>query len=71
MLIHTSAKDFNSFGFIESAVQVIGYRAGQPLVGIWAGLAKCLPRELPNLAVKVVDVQDTAPEAVAATVLSG
>jgi NAD(P)-dependent dehydrogenase (short-subunit alcohol dehydrogenase family) len=29
---------------------------GQPLGGIWAGFAKCLPRELPNLAVKVVDV---------------
>ncbi len=52
---------------------LMGYRdagAGQPLGGIWAGLAKCLPRELPNLAVKVVDVQDTAPGAVAATVLA-
>ena len=52
---------------------LMGYRdggAGQPLGGIWAGLAKCLPRELPNLAVKVVDVQDTAPQAVAAAVLA-
>ncbi len=52
---------------------LMGYRdagAGQPLGGIWAGLAKCLPRELPNLAIKVVDVQDTAPEAVAAAVLA-
>ncbi|TDE48499.1 SDR family NAD(P)-dependent oxidoreductase [Nonomuraea mesophila] len=29
---------------------------GSPLGGIWAGFAKCLPRELPNLAVKVLDV---------------
>jgi NAD(P)-dependent dehydrogenase (short-subunit alcohol dehydrogenase family) len=34
--------------------------AGQPLGGIWAGFAKCLPRELPNLAVKVVDVDPAA-----------
>ncbi|QUQ63904.1 SDR family NAD(P)-dependent oxidoreductase [Kutzneria sp. CA-103260] len=42
---------------------LMGYRdagQGQPLGGIWAGLAKCLPRELPTLAVKVVDVDDLA-----------
>ncbi|MGB3439105.1 MAG: SDR family NAD(P)-dependent oxidoreductase [Actinophytocola sp.] len=50
---------------------LMGYRdagAGQPLGGIWAGFAKCLPRELPNLAVKVVDVDRTDPDSVAATV---
>lgn len=40
----------------------------QPLGGIWAGLAKCLPRELPNLAVKVIDVDRVAPVALARTV---
>ena len=52
---------------------LMGYRdagAGQPLGGIWAGFAKCLPRELPNLAVKVVDVEDLAPDAVAGVVLT-
>lgn len=50
---------------------LMGYRdagAGQPLGGIWAGFAKCLPRELPNLAVKVVDVDRTEPDSVAAAV---
>ncbi len=52
---------------------LMGYRGsghGQPLGGVWAGFAKCLPRELPNLAVKVVDVDDTTPAAVAAVVLA-
>jgi NAD(P)-dependent dehydrogenase (short-subunit alcohol dehydrogenase family) len=40
----------------------------QPLGGIWAGFAKCLPRELPNLAVKVLDV-DTPDAATIADVL--
>ncbi|TDD22274.1 SDR family NAD(P)-dependent oxidoreductase [Nonomuraea diastatica] len=38
---------------------LMGYQGGpidSPLGGIWAGFAKCLPRELPNLAVKVLDV---------------
>lgn len=41
---------------------------GQPLGGIWAGFAKCLPRELPNLAVKVVDVDGVDPATVTAAV---
>jgi NAD(P)-dependent dehydrogenase (short-subunit alcohol dehydrogenase family) len=52
---------------------LMGYRdsgAGQPFGGIWAGFAKCLPRELPNLAVKVVDVDDVTPESVAAVVVA-
>lgn len=50
---------------------LMGYRDagdGQPLGGIWAGFAKCLPRELPNLAVKVVDVDRVDPDSVAAAV---
>lgn len=50
---------------------LMGYRdagGGQPLGGIWAGFAKCLPRELPNLAVKVVDIDRTDPDAVATAV---
>jgi NAD(P)-dependent dehydrogenase (short-subunit alcohol dehydrogenase family) len=50
---------------------LMGYRdagGGQPLGGIWAGFAKCLPRELPNLAVKVVDVDAPDPGAVAEAV---
>jgi NAD(P)-dependent dehydrogenase (short-subunit alcohol dehydrogenase family) len=36
----------------------MGYSAGafQPLGGIWAGLAKTLPREIPNCNVKVIDL---------------
>jgi NAD(P)-dependent dehydrogenase (short-subunit alcohol dehydrogenase family) len=52
---------------------LMGYRdsgAGQPLGGIWAGFAKCLPRELPNLAVKVVDLDDLRPALVAAAVVA-
>jgi len=52
---------------------LMGYRDagdGQPLGGIWAGFAKCLPRELPNLAVKVVDVDRTDPGSVAAAVIA-
>lgn len=63
--------DYCCYLIVTAMGGLMGYRdgdAGQPLGGIWAGLAKCLPRELPNLAVKVVDVADTAPEAVAAIV---
>ncbi|GAA3849429.1 hypothetical protein GCM10022243_14220 [Saccharothrix violaceirubra] len=52
---------------------LMGYRHaadGQPLGGVWAGFAKCLPRELPALGVKVVDVQHAAPDVVAAAVLA-
>lgn len=52
---------------------LMGYRDagdGQPLGGIWAGFAKCLPRELPNLAVKVVDVDRVDPASVTAAVLA-
>lgn len=37
----------------------------QPLGGIWAGLAKCLPRELPSAGIVVVDVDRAEPEPVA------
>jgi NAD(P)-dependent dehydrogenase (short-subunit alcohol dehydrogenase family) len=50
---------------------LMGYRDagdGQPLGGIWAGFAKCLPRELPNLAVKVVDVDRVDAASVATAV---
>ncbi|HWM03175.1 MAG TPA: SDR family NAD(P)-dependent oxidoreductase [Actinophytocola sp.] len=50
---------------------LMGYRdagRGQPLGGIWAGYAKCLPRELPNLAVKVVDVDRVDPGSLASAV---
>ncbi|MGW0196175.1 SDR family NAD(P)-dependent oxidoreductase [Nonomuraea sp. NPDC003201] len=43
---------------------LMGYHDGaidSPLGGIWAGFAKCLPRELPNLAVKVLDVDAIDP----------
>ncbi|MDX3108924.1 SDR family NAD(P)-dependent oxidoreductase [Nonomuraea angiospora] len=51
---------------------LMGYDDGpidSPLGGIWAGFAKCLPRELPNLAVKVLDVD--AAEAADADALAG
>ncbi|MFF5109783.1 SDR family NAD(P)-dependent oxidoreductase [Streptosporangium sp. NPDC000509] len=47
---------------------LMGYddgRIGTPLGGIWAGFAKCLPRELPNLAVKVLDVDTADPDGLA------
>ncbi|MFI7709069.1 SDR family NAD(P)-dependent oxidoreductase [Nonomuraea sp. NPDC049480] len=47
---------------------LMGYHDGpidSPLGGIWAGFAKCLPRELPNLAVKVLDVDSTDPDGLA------
>lgn len=37
----------------------------QPLGGIWAGLAKCLPRELPAAGIVVVDVDRATPEVIA------
>jgi NAD(P)-dependent dehydrogenase (short-subunit alcohol dehydrogenase family) len=37
----------------------------QPLGGIWAGLAKCLPRELPAAGIVVVDVDRAEPEVIA------
>ncbi|MGY6026522.1 SDR family NAD(P)-dependent oxidoreductase [Streptomyces spinosirectus] len=40
----------------------------QPLGGIWAGLAKCLPRELPAAGVVVVDVDRAEPEVIAEAV---
>ncbi|MFF1547688.1 SDR family NAD(P)-dependent oxidoreductase [Streptomyces sp. NPDC058291] len=40
----------------------------QPLGGIWAGLAKCLPRELPAAAIAVVDVDRAEPEVIAEAV---
>lgn len=52
---------------------LMGYQdsgCGQPLGGIWAGMAKCLPRELPTLAVKVVDVDPVTPDSVARAVLA-
>jgi NAD(P)-dependent dehydrogenase (short-subunit alcohol dehydrogenase family) len=45
-----------------------GYGDGpvpQPLGGIWAGLAKCLPRELPAAGIVVVDVDRAEPEVIA------
>ncbi|GAA2259147.1 hypothetical protein GCM10010145_33540 [Streptomyces ruber] len=48
-----------------------GYGDGavpQPLGGIWAGLAKCLPRELPTTGVVVVDVDRAEPEVIAEAV---
>ncbi|MGI5375546.1 SDR family NAD(P)-dependent oxidoreductase [Streptomyces sp. CA-251387] len=48
-----------------------GHGAGpvpQPLGGIWAGLAKCLPRELPSAGVVVVDVDRAEPEPIAEAV---
>lgn len=48
-----------------------GYGDGpvpQPLGGIWAGLAKCLPRELPTADVVVVDVDRAEPEVIAEAV---
>ena len=36
-----------------------------PYGGIWAGLAKSLPREIANCNVKVLDVADATPDAVA------
>ncbi|WP_436758380.1 SDR family NAD(P)-dependent oxidoreductase [Streptosporangium sp. V21-05] len=47
---------------------LMGYDDGPietPLGGIWAGFAKCLPRELPNLAVKVLDVDSADPDGLA------
>ncbi|MCM6775462.1 SDR family NAD(P)-dependent oxidoreductase [Nocardia sp. CDC159] len=41
----------------------------QPLGGIWAGLAKSLPRELPNVAVKVLDVDRSDPDVLGAWVI--
>ena len=53
---------------------LMGYRhcdGGQPLGGIWAGIAKCLPRELPTLAVKAVDIDCVdVPGQLARTVLA-
>ena len=48
---------------------------GQPLGGIWSGIAKGLPRELPTLAVKIVDIDcvnsnGAAPDLLASTVLT-
>ncbi|MFF0204860.1 SDR family NAD(P)-dependent oxidoreductase [Streptomyces sp. NPDC005017] len=40
----------------------------QPLSGIWAGLAKCLPRELPAAGLVVVDVDRAEPEVIAEAV---
>ncbi|MFE6174484.1 SDR family NAD(P)-dependent oxidoreductase [Streptomyces sp. NPDC056464] len=40
----------------------------QPLGGIWAGLAKCLPRELPAAGLVVVDVDRAEPEVIAEAV---
>ncbi|MFI1399317.1 SDR family NAD(P)-dependent oxidoreductase [Streptomyces sp. NPDC020681] len=37
----------------------------QPLGGIWAGLAKCLPRELPAAGIVVVDLDRAEPAAIA------
>jgi NAD(P)-dependent dehydrogenase (short-subunit alcohol dehydrogenase family) len=37
----------------------------QPYGGVWSGLAKTLPRELPNCNVKVVDIEAVAPDAAA------
>jgi NAD(P)-dependent dehydrogenase (short-subunit alcohol dehydrogenase family) len=36
-----------------------GESVRQPLGGIWAGLAKTLPRELPNCNIKVLDLADS------------
>ncbi|MER7700983.1 MULTISPECIES: SDR family NAD(P)-dependent oxidoreductase [unclassified Streptomyces] len=40
-------------------------RVPQPLGGIWAGLAKCLPRELPAAGVVVVDLDRSDASAIA------
>ncbi|MFG2791806.1 SDR family NAD(P)-dependent oxidoreductase [Streptomyces sp. NPDC048419] len=40
----------------------------QPLGGIWSGLAKCLPRELPAAGIVVVDVDRAEPEVIAEAV---
>ncbi|WP_240810648.1 hypothetical protein [Streptomyces tendae] len=48
-----------------------GHGAGpvpQPLGGVWAGLAKCLPRELPAAGIVVVDVDRAEPEVIAEAV---
>ncbi|MEO8627403.1 MAG: SDR family NAD(P)-dependent oxidoreductase [Betaproteobacteria bacterium] len=37
----------------------------QPYGGVWSGLAKSLPRELPNCNVKVLDIDTVAPDAAA------
>ncbi|HET6355656.1 SDR family NAD(P)-dependent oxidoreductase [Streptomyces sp.] len=54
------------------AVTRLGGHAGhgegqvpQPLGGIWAGLAKCLPRELPAAGIVVVDLDRAEPAAIA------
>ncbi|TWD29672.1 KR domain-containing protein [Streptomyces sp. T12] len=48
-----------------------GHGAGpvpQPLGGVWAGLAKSLPRELPAAGIVVVDVDRAEPEVIAEAV---
>ncbi len=58
------------------AVTLLGGRMGydhapteHPFGGIWAGMAKSLPRELPNCHVKVLDVDAAEEEALAARVV--
>lgn len=43
-------------------------RIPQPLGGIWAGMAKSLPREMPTVDAVVVDLDCTDPEAIATAV---
>ena len=41
---------------MDGVLGVAGEGVGQPLGGLWAGLAKSLPQEMPNCNVRVVDL---------------